>query len=410
MQQSFEILFMVLQYGLLFFWAYWFLISVFGFGKAKKIEMQTPSKRFLIMIPSHNEEAVIGNLVSNLKELDYPNELYEICVIADNCNDDTAKIARKKGAKVIEHFYLPGEPKGKPYGIKYAVDQYGNRITNDFDALVIFDADNLVSLNYLKEMNNHLLKGEKLIQCYLDSKNPADNLMTLGYAASYYYMNRTWQLAKYRLGLGNAVGGTGFCVDTKLFTEVGWTATSLTEDLEFTIQCALKGEKATWSHHARIYDEKPEKLKASMVQRLRWSRGHWDILFRYSGKLMKKIVKGDALAFDSLMYLLNPAKIILEYSVAILMIISFLFDLGITNSIIPLPIWVGLIILQVAYLLYCLSIDTKTKYSKIKGIIALWFFNLTYVPLMFWALLTMNNKEWNPTQHTKSVDLESLAG
>ena len=268
-----EMLFWAIQLFLLFFWGYWFLISLFGFGNAKKLPYKKPEKRFLILIPAHNEEKVIGSLVENLTHLDYPNELYDICVIADNCTDKTAQISKEFGAMVIEHTSPPNEPKGKPYGIRYALDVLNREIEEKYDAIAFFDADNLSSLNYLQEMNKHLLKGERLIQCYLDSKNPDDNWITLSYATSYYYMNRSWQLAKYRLGLGNAIGGTGFCVEKNLLKEIGWSAKSLTEDLEFTMQCLLRGEKASWSHHARIYDEKPEGFIASCIQRLRWALG-----------------------------------------------------------------------------------------------------------------------------------------
>ncbi|PEF39593.1 glycosyl transferase family 2, partial [Bacillus wiedmannii] len=180
---------------------------MFGFGKPKVLPSHPPHKRFLLLVAAHNEEAVIEPLVTNLLHLDYPKELYDVFVIADNCTDRTAEITRSAGGGVIEHTSLPHEPRGKPYGIRYAFEQFGESLTETYDAVAIFDADNLVSLNYLQEMNRHLCSGERLIQCYLDSKNPNDNWMTLSYATSYYYMNRSWQLAKYRLGLGNAIGG-----------------------------------------------------------------------------------------------------------------------------------------------------------------------------------------------------------
>lgn len=275
---------------LLFLWAYWAFISLFGFGQAPRMRDQSPSKRFALLIAAHNEERVIGNLLDNLKRLDYPNDMYEIFLIADNCSDETALIGRRMGVTVLEHHYMPGEPKGKPYAIRYAIDVLDERLGKEFDAVCIFDADNLVSLNYLREMNNHLLNGDRLIQCYLDSKNPDDNWISMGYATSYYYMNRSWQLAKSRLGLGNAIGGTGFCVEASLLKEVGWSAKSLTEDLEFTMQCLLRGVRATWAHYARVFDEKPTGFRASLVQRLRWARGHWDVCMRYTLPLLWRFI------------------------------------------------------------------------------------------------------------------------
>lgn len=211
-------IFITLQVLIGVWFLYWFTISLFGFGKVKKLPDVKGKKRFLVLIPANNEAAVIGDLVDNLKLQEYPLDMVDVYVIADNCNDDTAKISRMKGAKVIEHTYLPGEPKGKPHAIRYALD---NIDTSAYDAICIFDADNLVTTNFFAEMNKHLHVGHRLIQCFLDSKNPRDNFISMGYATSYYVMNRGWQVGKSRLKLGNAIGGTGFCVEMGLFNEIG---------------------------------------------------------------------------------------------------------------------------------------------------------------------------------------------
>lgn len=403
--------FISVQFILLFYWAYWLFISFFGFGKPKKQQAHAPKKRFLIMVPAHNEEVVIGQLVDNLKNLDYPDELYEVCVIADNCTDKTAEISRSLGAVVVEHTSAPGEPKGKPFGIKYAVDQYGDRLEKDFDGIAFFDADNLVSLNYLREMNNHLMNGDRLIQCYLDSKNPNDNWVTLSYATSYYYMNRSWQLAKSKIGLPNAIGGTGFCVDTKLFNEVGWTARSLTEDLEFTMQCILVGESAKWCHNARVYDEKPEGFIASCVQRLRWARGHWDVCIKYGPKLLFRFIrKGDIAAFDGALYLFNPGKIILGTMTGAILYFSLFANLNWFTTLIPWQVWLACLVYQLFYIGLSFILDSKTKINVVKGFLSLIIFNASYVPLFFWSLLTMKDKTWVRTDHSKSIALSDISG
>ena len=404
----FSYLFLALQIALLLYGGYWLIISLFGFGKAERLPEREPEKRFLVLVPAHNEAEVIGSLVENLMNLDYPKELFEVCVIADNCTDKTADISRKLGAIVLEHTSLPGEKKGKPYAIKYAIDfiSIDNFLTSEFDAIAIFDADNLVTTNYLREMNHHLLNGEKLIQCYLDSKNPNDNWITLGYATSYYFMNRSWQLAKYRLGLGNAIGGTGFCVDTGVIKEVGWTARSLTEDLEFTMQCLLKGIPTSWCHHARVYDEKPVKFKDSCVQRLRWARGHWDVCFKYAGRLfLRAFVKRDVRAFDGAVYLLNPAKILLEaatWIVGILMLKQDLFQ------IYPVWLWISLLIFSSIYTWIASGIDTNKKINKPKAIISAWALYYVYIPLFFWALITFKNTTWVKTKHSRNITMDAF--
>lgn len=405
--------FMILIISMFF---YWFIISLFGFGKHKTLLERTPQKKFAIIIPSHNEENVIVPLIKNLKSLDYPKELYDIYVIADNCTDRTAHLAKETGAKVIEHTSKVGELKGKPYAIQYALEILGEDLEKKYDAISVFDADNLVSKNYLIEMNKHLLEGHKLIQCYLDTKNPNDNWVTLGYATSYYYMNRSWQLAKSRLGLGNAVGGTGFTVEVQLLNKIGWSARSLTEDLEFTMQCLLEGEKAYWSHEARILDEKPVSFKSSCIQRLRWARGHWDVCFKYSPKLLKRwILKRDFAAFDGFMYLINPAKMVTGSFLdlfLIIMTVNLLFSDTKESITFLLPFHVVLTFFafSLIYIVYSIRKDVKyVKVNYVKAILSMILTNISYLPLFVWALFTYKRKEWNPTQHTRNIQIEDIS-
>ncbi|MCL2403457.1 MAG: glycosyltransferase family 2 protein [Coriobacteriia bacterium] len=401
----FAYLFWLLQLGLFVFGMYYLMISLFGLGKVSKIPAREPVKRFLLLVPAHNEEAVIGYLVDNLvNDLTYPEDLYTVFVIADNCTDATADIARRKGATVLESTTPLGEDKGKPFAIKAALDYLGDQLVERYDAVAVFDADNLVDSNYLECMNSQLLSGEKVIQCYLDSKNPTDNHIALGYAISYYSMNRMWQLAKYRLGLPNAIGGTGFCIDTKVIEQIGWTARSLTEDLEFTMQCILNGIQVTWCHTTRVYDEKPESLKASLVQRLRWCRGHWDVAFRYVPRLLTRaITKRDFRAIDGVIYLSMPAFMIFIALMWFLFIVGALILGQTILYLLALWLWVTLWILSRIYLLIVCSLDSSVSYSKVEAVFSLMFFNLTYIPLSFWGMLTSRNKTWVRTEHTRGI-------
>lgn len=388
-----------LQVILAFFWLYWLFIGLFGFGKAKETKKHAPKKSFAILVPAHNEEDVVEHLLRNLISLDYPSELYDIYLIADNCTDRTALIGRLPNVIVLEHTSLPGERKGKPYAIKYALDNLNKR----YDAVTVFDADNLVTRNYLKEMNNLLCEGHQLVQCYLDSKNPNDNWQTLAYATAYYYMNRSWQLAKSRLGLGNAIGGTGFTMSSELLDKIGWTARSLTEDLEFTMQALLSGVSATWAHHARVYDEKPTNFKVSVVQRLRWNRGHWDVCIRYAPRLLWRfLTKFDIRSLDGFLYLVNPGKVVLGVGVSAFL----LYDRFTVNHYHYLiPIWAWLVFMAVSYfhVIYATVVDSNQRIRLGKALLSFILFNYTYTPLFVWGLITFRNKTWKRTKHTRAI-------
>ena len=183
-----------------------------------------------MVVAAHNESKVIGELIRNLYELNYPKELYDIYVVADNCSDNTADIAGEKGAYVIERFNK--KEKGKGYALEYAFNHIF-AMDIQYDAVVVFDADNLVSPDFLRIMNCRLQKGEKIIQGYLDTKNAGDTWITKSIYIGYLLTNRFWQLSKYNLGLTCALGGTGMCISVDLLKQYGWGMTSLTEDLEF---------------------------------------------------------------------------------------------------------------------------------------------------------------------------------
>lgn len=391
-----------LQIYLLFFGFYYFYIGLFGIGKAPRRKKCKPKNRFLILIPAHNEEKVIGPLVKNLRCLDYPKKLYDIVVIADNCTDKTKNVCEKLGAIVLEHKSKPGEIKGKPYAIRYALNVISDYDTK-YDAVCIFDADNLVSLNYLEEMNNHLIAGDKLIQCYLDVKNPTDNLVSMSYANAYYYTNRSWQMAKEKLGLGVAIGGTGFCVATDILKKIGWTATSLTEDLEFQMQCLLINIPAHWCHYAKIFDEKPTNFIASLIQRLRWARGHWNVCFKYAPKLFLKGIKEfNILAIDGAIYLLNPFNTIL--GLVGIIYIPLIKEV----NLIPDTVWILLLVMQFLYMIYSILMDTDKPFKKILGLLTVFLYSYSFLPLYIWALITKDNKNWNCTKHTRSLQFNQL--
>ncbi|HEX9060458.1 MAG TPA: glycosyltransferase family 2 protein, partial [Clostridia bacterium] len=165
---------LVLQFLLMLIFAYYFVISIFGWVKRKEISADKfeLDKRFAMIVAAHNEEAVIGNIVRNLKRLKYPKDKYDVYVIADNCDDNTAGIARSEGAIVYERF--DNVKKGKGYSLQWMFAKLF-KLDKKYDAFCIFDADNLASSNFLMEMNKHLHMGNKVVQAYLDSKNPGDS-------------------------------------------------------------------------------------------------------------------------------------------------------------------------------------------------------------------------------------------
>lgn len=230
----FNIIMIPVQVIIIFFTFYYFVLAMFGLYRKREKKILIPEKSFALVVSAYNEEAVIGQLVDNLLKLDYPKELYDVFVVADNCTDKTALIARNAGAIVYQRFN--NEKRGKGYALEWLFHRIF-KIERQYDAVIIFDADNLVNQSFLIEMNSKLCQGEKIIQCYLDSKNPFDTWVTNAFSITFWLSNRMLQLARCNTGiLSNILGGTGMCIDMNVLKKIGWGATSLTEDLEFTMK------------------------------------------------------------------------------------------------------------------------------------------------------------------------------
>ena len=274
---------------------YQLYLTVFGFKRdTRDYQEHEPESRFLVLVPAHNEEKVIGDMIRNLQAMDYPAELYDFYIIADNCTDSTAEVARSLGAHVLVHEKEnPDAPTGKPIALKAALEALGDYAAR-YDLLMIFDADNLIDTNMFREVNSQFLdKGRPdLIQCYLGAKNKSGAVAWF-YYTSYTVTNRFFQLAKHRLGLNCSVGGTGYAITTSYLKERGgWTTSSLTEDIEIQVEATLDGRRILWNHNTRVYDEKPTSFRASVRQKTRWAQGHWFVALRNTGKLFRQLFTG----------------------------------------------------------------------------------------------------------------------
>ncbi|WNC16902.1 glycosyltransferase family 2 protein [Brevibacillus brevis] len=383
------------------------LISCAGLFRKKEQVTHEPEKTFAVLIAAHNESAVIAPLIENLKQLDYPREKYDIFVICDNCTDNTAEISRAHGAYACERFDT--SKRGKGYGIEWMLENLWAR-PQQYDAVVMFDADNLVEKNFLRVMNDRLCKGARVIQGYLDSKNPFDSWITLSYAVTYWFTNRMWQLARHNLGLPNTLGGTGLCIESNLLKEMGWGATSLTEDLEFATRCIERGIYPTWAHDTKVWDEKPIDLKASMRQRLRWMQGHYDVAGRYIGSVLKNgITKGRLGMLDAAFYLFQPMYVLIVTFMSLLFLGRFFEIDMLMPAATILPSWLVYTSTAVFYMLPFLALYLeKVPLKGYLGILLLPFFFLTWLPIMFYAFFTKKNQVWSHTSHSRAIRIEEI--
>ncbi|MDP4181475.1 MAG: glycosyltransferase family 2 protein [Bacillota bacterium] len=390
---------------------YYFGISVFGWIKRKEdpISNYEPVKKFALVIAAHNEELVIAHIIDSLQKQNYPKELYDIFVVADNCTDNTAQIASAHGAIVYNR--VNQKEKGKGFALEWMFGKL-YEMENKYDAISIFDADNLVSSNFLMEMNKQLCKGHKVVQGYIDSKNPFDSWITCSYSIAFWLANRIFQLPRYYLGLSCGLCGTGFCVEMEVLKQIGWGATCLTEDLEFTMKLALNDMKVAWAHNAVVYDEKPLTLKQSWNQRKRWMQGHADCASRFLGALFRKAIKEqDLIAFDCALYLFQPIRFIFIGLITVMLWIQLAYPTSPFFSlkyIFPVEVWNIFVFLQFFYGPLVIIAEKKFSSKIILGFLLYPFYCLTWVPITIEGFLSKNNKEWDHTSHTREITINDL--
>lgn len=275
--------------------AYFYQLVYLGTGllfrKREKILPEPKIHRYAAVISARNEAGVIGELIQSLKNQNYPSGYLDIYVIADNCTDRTAQVSKQAGAIVYERFNQ--YQKGKGYALDYFFRTLAQEGHDHYDGYMIFDADNLVDPNFTAEMNRVFDSGDYgAITCYRNSRNFGDNWISSGYAIWFLREARFLNFPRMLLGSNCHVSGTGFLISADVIRENGgWPYHLLTEDIEFSVCSALKGQRIGYCDKAVIYDEQPTSFRQSWDQRLRWSKGFYQVNVHYSLQLIRGFCK-----------------------------------------------------------------------------------------------------------------------
>jgi len=275
-------------------YAYRAFFSIVGFFSTKRFPKARKYHRYAVVIAARNEEAVIGNLLSSIKRQDYPAGKITVFVVADNCTDRTAEIARQHGAVCFERF--DGEHCTKGYAMQFLFrkieEEYG---IEAFDGYFVFDADNLLKSDFVSRMNDAFDSGEEIITSYRNTKNFDSNYISAGYALHWMRTARLESRGRSLFGVSTRLQGTGYLISSELLRD-GWGWTSLTEDRELSAVAAANGVRITYQHEAEFYDEQPTSWKIAWRQRLRWAKGNLYVFTHCFGRLMKGMLRCKTLA------------------------------------------------------------------------------------------------------------------
>lgn len=247
------------------------------------IDVFEPSHFFMLAIPAHNEEAVIAETVSQLRKLNYPEQLYDIAVVADFCTDRTAELAREAGAKVYER--QSGERGGKSAALSWLFSTALQQ--QPYHAVVVFDADTQVDPDFLLAVNARLSQGHRAVQGQHIISNPEGGWFPALTWAIFKVDNRFQNLGRSNLGFSAKNMGDSICIRAEVLRELSW-GSGLTEDYDLRQKMLLAGAPIFYEPQAVAYGEAPRTWSEARAQRARWLRGTHDSSRNYARKLLKE--------------------------------------------------------------------------------------------------------------------------
>ena len=277
-----------------------------------------------------------------------------------------------------------------------------------FDGYFVFDADNILSPDYIEKMNLTFSSGHDVVTDYRNSKNYGDNWLSAGSGLWYLRENRYLNHARDLLGLSCAVSRTGFLFSRRMAEELGtWPFHSLVEDVEFSIHEITQGRRIAYCPDAVLYDEQPTDFRQSWRQRCRWCKGELKVFGRYGRALIRNIFHGNFSSFDMIMwimpaYFLTVAAIISNVTLGILGICA---GENLLNVVRP----IGQMILGMYLTAFMIgAVTTATEWRRIrtgaaKKILYTFTFPLfmfTYIPISIYVLF--RKVEWKPIEHRVS--------
>ena len=404
------------------FFAYQAVFFVIG---ALKGEYRYPkarqNHRYAFFIAAHNEEQVIANLVRSIKAQDYPQELIDVFVVADSCTDCTAEVARSAGAIVYERNDLAR--KGKSWVMDYGFARILREYPGVYEGFFVFDADNLVSPDFTTIMNDAFDQGYMAVTGYRNSKNFGSSWISAAYATAYLREARFLNNARMICGTSCAVSGSGYLVSARIIEAMhGWQFHTLTEDIQFSTFCAIHGVRIAYAP-AQFYDEQPVTFKASWKQRMRWTKGFYQVFFTYGAHLIKSMVRFRRFSAYDMFMTVAPGNLITLISIlanGTFLIVGLLshgflatdteiatcFE-SIVMTLVALYqtyFWMGLF----TTILERRSIHCTKRWRVVLNVLTFPLFMFTYIPLIVAALFL--KVDWVPTPHSISLTLDEVVG
>ena len=410
-----EILLKILPNIFILLFLYQFIYLLVGLFKKPMVFEAKKQHRYAILISAKNEENVIAHLIHSILNQEYPKELIQVFVVADNCSDQTADVSRGAGATVYERY--DSQQLGKGYALQYLLRQIDKDYGLDtFEGYLVFDADNLLEKNYIQEINKVFDNGYRIITSYRNSKNYGSNWISAGTGLWFLREAKFINNARMQLGVSCLVSGTGFLMHRDIVkSNDGWNFFLLTEDVQFSVNSILKGEKIGYCGDAVFYDEQPLRFTDSWNQRLRWTKGFYQVFYEYGSQLLKRFFTTASFTCYDVLITLTPGFVFLA-SVLLIGVITAINSAMVMSVYFAQILHTFLLACATSYLLFFLlgMSTTLAEWKRIycpnrKKILYMFTFPIfmfTYVPLSVIALFV--KIKWKPILHAESINAEQV--
>lgn len=366
------------------------ILTVTAYFFKKKTKPLAMRRKIAIIIPAHNEELQVEAAISSIRNSNYSKYLYSVFVIADNCEDSTALIARKAGAKVFERTDVDNRGKGQ------ALDWFFKNYKKEyfkFDAVAIVDADTFLHPDFLSEISSSLSHPEvKVVQGYYGVSNPGENWRTALLSAALNIFHHLRPAGRNKIGGTAGLKGNGMAFRSEILKKYGWPAHSIVEDIEFSINLLMDDILVHYNPDAIVYGEMAIERSQAETQRKRWEGGRFQLFKKYAFPLFKMFLTRQKVRYlDGFMELFTPPLSALLLGQLILLILAIffypatwhIFALYLFGTVIY--VFSGLLLMKASFKIYLYMITAP-------------FFIIWKVPIYFKLVLSRTPNVWERTQ------------
>ena len=360
-------------------------------------------KRYCILIPARYESKVINNLLLSITKQTTKINPKDIYIIVESIKDKTVDIAKQYNMNIILRENLSLKRKG--YALNDAVT-YILKKQIHYDAYFIFDADNILDKDFIKNMEKSINEGYDIGIGYRNTKN-SNTLVSASSALTFSMINTMLNERKNKYHNNLTISGTGYYIKGSIIEE--WNSFpfhSLTEDYELTLYAILHNLTTTYNKKAIFYDEQPDNFNISLKQRTRWVKGYFEVRKKYINKISKSETKNDPNFASKVNAFLGVTPYIYIIIGLLIILFNILITKGITTFLCYLTIF--LLLIYTVLSIFTIIMLKKEKNSlnisksmKIKVIFYNPIFMFSYIICLLRTIFIKDIK-WDKIDHNKN--------